>query len=117
MKAAKITWSRNNQQDLLRSITFNKNPLDFYLLQTVSQELEMILNSQELGVLNDSNVEQILTPNNLLFGRKLNVENVSHNFDTNKLTDLNKELKHINKSLNYFWDHWRSEYVPYLREY
>ena len=62
MKAAKITWSRNNQQDLLRSITFNKSALDFYPLQTVSQELEMILNSQELGVLNDSNVEQILTP-------------------------------------------------------
>ena len=46
----------------------------------------MILNSQPLGVLHDNNMEQILTPNNLLFGRELNKGNVSAKFDTNKLT-------------------------------
>ena len=53
-----------------------RRTLDFYQLQTVIQEIELILNSRPLGVLYDNDMEQILTPNHLLFGRKLNLENV-----------------------------------------
>ena len=72
----------------------------------------MILNSQPFGVLHDNNVEQILTPNDLLFGRKLNEGNVSAKFDTNKLTDLNTQLKHINNLINHLWNRWHSVYMP-----
>ena len=57
-----------------------RRTLDFYQLQTVIQEIELILNSRPLGVLYDNDMEQILTPNHLLFGRKLNLENVCSDF-------------------------------------
>ena len=78
----------------------------------ISCKVEMILNSQPFGVLHDNNVEQILTPNDLLFGRKLNEGNVSAKFDTNKLTDLNTQLKHINNLINHLWNRWHSVYMP-----
>ena len=56
----------------------------------------MILNWRPLGGLHDDEVEQILTPNHLFFGRKLNVENVTGKFDTNKSVDLNKQLNILN---------------------
>ena len=75
----------------------------------------MVLNSRPLGGLHANDVEHILTPTHLLFGPKLNVENAGGKFDTNKLTDLNKQLKHINNLLNHSWSPWRSEYLPSLR--
>ena len=53
-----------------------KHPLVFEL-QTVLSQIELILNSRLLGVLFDDELEQILTPNNLLFGQKLNLVNSS----------------------------------------
>ena len=53
-----------------------KHPLVFEL-QTVLSQIELILNSRPLGVLLDDELEQILTPNNLLFGQKLNLVNSS----------------------------------------
>ena len=58
-----------------------RTTLDFYQLQTVIQEIELILNSRPLGVMYDNDMEQILTPNHLLFGRKLNLENVRSDFN------------------------------------
>ena len=57
-----------------------RTTLDFYQLQTVIQEIELILNSRPLGVLYDDDMGQILTPNHLLSGRKLNLENVRSDF-------------------------------------
>ena len=47
-----------------------RTTLGFYQLQTVIQEIELILNFRPLGNLYDDDMEQILTPNHLLFGRK-----------------------------------------------
>ena len=47
-----------------------RTTLGFYQLQTVIQEIELILNSRPLGNLYDDDMEQILTSNHLLFGRK-----------------------------------------------
>ena len=54
------------------------------------------------------------TPSHLLFSLKLNVENICGKFDRNKLTDLSKQMKHINHLLNHSWSRWRSEYVQSL---
>lgn len=51
-----------------------------------------MLNWKALRVLHDDDAELILNLNHLLimFGRKLNVEDVSDKSDTNKSTDVNK---------------------------
>ena len=77
----------------------------------------MILNSRPLGVLHDDDMEQILTPNHVLSGRKLNLENVRSDFNLENEVELKKYVNHIYNLLTHFWNHWRSEYVPSLREY
>lgn len=62
-------------------------------------------------------MEQVLTPNHLLFGRKLNLENVRSNFDLENRVELKKYVNQINDLLTHFWNCWRSEYLPFLREY
>ena len=54
----------------------------------------MILDSTPLGVLYDDDVEQILTPNHLLFGRKLNLENVRSDFNLENQVELKKYVSH-----------------------
>ena len=67
-----------------------------------------MLNWKALGVLHDDDVELILNLNHLLimFGRKLNVEDVSDKSGTNKSTDVNKYVKHINNLPNHLWNLW-----------
>ena len=93
-----------------------RTTLDFYQLQTVIQEIELTLNSRPLGLLYDDDLEQILTPNHLLFGRKLNVENLTE-FKIEGKVDLTKYTEHIDNLLTHFWNRWRKEYIPSLREY
>ena len=62
-------------------------------------------------------MEQILIPNHLLFGRKLNLENIRSDFNLEKKVELKKYVNHINNLLTHFWNRWRSEYAPSLREY
>ena len=93
-----------------------RTTLDFYQLKIVIQEIELILNSRPLGVLYDDDMEQILTPNHLLFGRNLNLENVRSNFNLESEVELKKCVNH-NNILTHFWNRWRSVYVPSLREY
>ena len=93
-----------------------RTTLDFCQLQTVIREIKFILHSRPLGVLCDGDMEQILTPNHLLFGRKLNLENVRSDFNLENKVELKKYVNHINNLLTHFWNYWRSEYVPSLRE-
>ena len=41
-----------------------------------------------------------------MFGRKLNVEDVSDKSGTNKSTDVNNYVKHINNLPNHLWNLW-----------
>ena len=86
-----------------------RTSLDFYQLQT--------LNSRPLGVLYDDDMEQILTPNHLLFGQKLNIENIYGEFQLKNNINLKKYKEYIDNLLTHFWNRWRSEYVPSLREF
>ena len=58
-----------------------RTTFDFHQSQTVIQEIELILNFRPIGVLYDDDMEKILTPSHLLFGRKLNLENVRSDFN------------------------------------
>ena len=93
-----------------------KTSLDFYELQTVLSQVELILNSRPLSVLFDDDLEQILTPNHLLFGRKLNLVNSSSTHPVKEI-DLSRHYKFVECLLEHFWKRWRSEYIPSLREF
>ena len=43
----------------------------FNELQVLLYEIKLVLNSKPLGFVYDKDLEEILTPNHLLFGRKL----------------------------------------------
>ena len=48
--------------------------------------------------------------------KKINLENVRNDFNLENQVELKKYVNHNNLS-TYFWNRWRSEYVPSLREY
>ena len=54
--------------------------LSFIELQKLMFELELILNNQHLCEIYDDDVEEALTPNHLLFGRRLESTNLHHQF-------------------------------------
>ena len=49
--------------------------LYFYKLQTVTNKIELVLNSRLLGVMHDDDLVEPLTPNHLLYGRQLHFNN------------------------------------------
>ena len=89
----------------------------FSELQVLLYEIELVLNSRPLGFVYDNDLQEILTPNHLLFGCKLYTCNssIQDNVEINLV--LPKRVHHINMLLNHFWSRWRNEYVTSLREY
>ena len=86
-------------------------------LQTLIVEIELVLNNRPIGVDYDDDLDTILTPNHLLFGRRLESSNeeIVEDNDNGK-TNLIKRRKFMNIILNHFWQRWRKEYLTSLRE-
>ena len=87
-------------------------------MQTLIYEIELILNNRPIGVDFEDDQEDALTPNHLVFGRRLEATNdlsvemvsvVGNN-------TLVKRKKMIDTMLNHFWNRWRKEYVISLRD-
>ena len=97
--------------------TLENSTVCFNELQILLYEIELVLNSRPLGFVYDNDLEEILTPNHLLFGRKLYTSNSSIQGNVKVNLDLPKRIHHINMLLNHFWSRWRNEYVTSLREY
>ena len=57
----------------------------------------------------------MLIPGHLLFGRKINLENISKSISFNN-EDLNKLSQHFHNLLEHFRNRWRTEYLTALRE-
>ena len=77
----------------------------------------MILNSRPLGFVYDNDYEDILTPNHLLFGRKLYTSNETQQSNIMDEFDSTKRYNHLNMLLSHFWSRWKNEYVTSLREF
>ena len=97
--------------------TLGNSTVCFNELQIFLDEIELVLNSRPLGFVYDNDLEEILTPHNLLFGRKLYTCNSSTQDNVEINLVLPKCAHHINMLLNYFWSRWWNEYVMPLREY
>ena len=97
----------------------DNNKLSFDEIQTVMLEIENVINSKLLCYLNDDDVEEILTPNHLLYRRQLNVNIVNadidknYNFSEERLTN---RRRYLNTVLLHFWKRWSAEYLISLRE-
>ena len=89
----------------------------FNELQVFLYEIELVLNSRPLGFVYDNDLEEILTPNHLIVGRKLYTSNNSIQGNIKINLVLLKRVHHMNMLLNHFWSRWRNEYVTLLREY
>ena len=101
--------------------TLGKSRLDFNELLTVLHEVELILNSKPLTHISDDINDDILTPNHVLFGRKLPLTNesddphdVDHTPDTAE--ELTTRMRYLQKLIDKFWNQWRNDYLLSLRE-
>ena len=101
--------------------TVNKSRLSYDELQTVLLEIENVLNSRPLCYLYDDDQDDILTPNRLLYGKKLDVDNVNSDICVNNLNsreeNLTKRKQYLSTVLQHFWRRWSQDYVTSLREY
>ena len=96
--------------------TLGRAYLNFYELQTVTNEIELVLNSRLLGALHDDDLEEPLTPNHLLYGRQLHFNNYNDRVEDG-VFDAYKRIEYLETVLNHFWNRWRSEYILSLLEY
>ena len=100
-------------KELLRK-ELDKSRLNYEQLFTVLLEVEFILNNRPLTYVYPNDLEECVTPNHLLFGRKLNAEALNSNvaYDSHENADYNTVANIIDN----FWKRWLKEYVVNLRE-
>ena len=96
--------------------TIGRAYLNFYELQTVTNEIDLALNSRPLGALYDDDLEEPLTPNHLLHVRQLHFNNYNDTLEDG-VFDAHKRIEYSETVLNNFWNRGRSEYIPSLLEY
>ena len=92
--------------------------LTFTELQTLAAEIELVLNNRPIGVDFEDDNEEVLTPNHLIYGRKLfttGEKRVNIELPDNE-ENLGRRKRHIEKIVNHFWERWRREYITLLRE-
>ena len=97
--------------------TVGKACLNFYELQIILSEIEMIINSRPLNTLHDDEIYEVMTPNHLLFGQKLYQENPKWESNSDIVEpDLRKRIEYVESIIEHFWKRWRFEYITSLRE-
>ena len=76
-----------------------------------------MINLRPLSMLHDGEMYEIMTPNHILFARKIYQEkpNWESNSDIVEL-DLPKRIEYMESIIEHFWKHWHFDYVTSLRE-
>ena len=114
-------WERlvQSSKRCLRKI-IGKAKLNYEELLTALAEVEGVLNSRPLCHIYDDNVDEILTPSHLIFGRRLlspTYETASPDTLEFSSEDLSRRAKYIHSLLEHFWEKWVNEYLTELREF
>ena len=116
----KASWRAGFFERLVQTVkrcltkTVKGYELDYVELQTVLYEIELIMNSRPLGPIYDEG--SVLTPNHLLFGRKLRICNDESRFVPTKITN-EKRVSHLEIVIDHYWTRWSKEYLTSLRNY
>lgn len=84
-------------------------------LLTVLGEIESVINSRPLYYASEDDIEEVLTPNHLIFGRNLSRQTTVENSEIDA-GELGKRLKHIKTILSHFWNRFTSSYLNELRQ-
>ena len=92
-----------------------RSRVDYEQLHTLLAEIQTIIKNRPLTFLYDEPAEEVLTPNHLLFGRKINLENISKSISFSN-EDLNKRNQHLHNLSEHFRNRWRTEYLTELGE-
>ena len=104
----------------LRKVLGNAK-LSFDELSIVVTEVEATLNSRPLTYHYSELEEEVLTPSQLLVGRRLTLlstgfANYSSFDDRDQHSNLSKRFLYLTRTINHFWSRWRREYIAGLRE-
>ena len=92
--------------------------LTFVELQTLILEIEVILNNRPLCADYDDDIEDVLTPNHMVFGKRLELSNENENEIelSSNVEMFTKRQRVLKDALMHFWNRWRKEYITCLRE-
>ena len=97
--------------------TIGMHQINYIELQTLILEVEVILNNRPICSDYDDDISEVLSPNRLLFGRRLDMVNFQKIDEINSEEyNLKRRERHLEKMINIFWDTWRKEYVTSSRE-
>ena len=91
-----------------------KNTVTYEELQTILYGIELVLNNRPLTFTYENPNDSVLTPNHLLFGRRMNIE--STNAKDNNVNICHR-YTHIQNLLQKFIKRWENEYLVELREF
>ena len=92
--------------------------LNYDELSTVLVEVEAALNSRPLTYVFDE-MEELLTPSHLIVGRRiLSVPSKDTSNEVGQTEEtLTRRARFLQRTLDHFWNRWRSGYLTHLREY
>ena len=91
------------QQKRCLKKTIGRAYLHFYELQTVTNEIGLVLNYRPLGVLHDDDLEESLTPNYHLYGGQFHFNNYNDSVEDG-VFDAHKRIEYLETVLNHFWN-------------
>ena len=106
---------RSTKRCLKKVLTNSR--LTYEELMTVIQEIECVINNRPLTFLYEEVGDEVLTPNHLVFGRKLNLEAIAEDSRNREEVEVVEQHKHINMVLSHFRTRWKEEYLKDLREH
>ena len=124
---AKAPWWGGFYERLIKGVKLclkknvGKSRLSYDELQTIVSEIEGVLNSRPLTYLYSNELEEPLTPSQLVIGKRLlnmpEYTSEEEDFSNETPNDARKREQYLSKVMAHYWRRWKREYLVDLREY
>ena len=116
-------WWGGFYERLVRSVkpslkkVLGRSFVSFEELQTILCEIESVLNSRPLTYVNEDDLDIVLTPNHLIYGRDISKHVKGRSTQpVVGYADCSRRVKHVNKILLHFWNRFKTTYLNELRQ-